>query len=57
MKELHLRNWKDFEEITRIGHSELEQSRMGVHRHKRVVGILAGIAGIFSGSACFLRIS
>ena len=53
LKELHLRNWKDFKEITRIGHSELEQSRMGAHRHKRVVGLLAGIAGIFSGFSLF----
>ena len=53
MKEIHLQNWLDFKEITRIGHSELEQSRMGGHRQKRVVGILAGIAGIFSGFSLF----
>ena len=53
LKELHLKNWKDFKEITRIGHSELEQSRLGAHRHKRVVGLFAGIAGIFSGFSLF----
>ena len=53
LKELHLRNWKDFKEITRIGHSELEQSRLGSHRLKRVVGLLTGIAGIFSGFSLF----
>ena len=53
LKELHQRNWQDFEEITRIGHSELEQSRLGTHRRKRVVGLLTGIAGIFSGFSLF----
>ena len=53
LKELHLQNWKDFKEITRIGHSELEQSRLGSHRLKRVVGLLTGIAGIFSGFSLF----
>ena len=53
MKEIHLRNWLDFKEITRIGHSELDQHRMEGHRQKRVVGILAGIVGIFSGFSLF----
>ena len=53
LKELHQRNWQDFKEITRIGHSELEQSRLGAHRRKRVVGLLTGIAGIFSGFSLF----
>ena len=53
LKELHQRNWQDFKEITRIGHSELERSRLGTHRRKRVVGLLAGIAGIFSGFSLF----
>ena len=54
MKEIHLRNWLDFKEITRIGHSELEQHRVKGPRQKRVVGLLAaGIAGIFSGFSLF----
>ena len=54
MKELHLRNWQDFKEITRVGHSELEQHRVKGPRRKRVVGLLAaGIAGIFSGFSLF----
>ena len=53
MKEIHLRNWLDFKEITRVGHSELDQHRMEGPRQKRVVGILAGIVGIFSGFSLF----
>ena len=53
LQELHQRNWQDFKEITRIGHSELEQNRMKGPRQKRVVGILAGIVGIFSGFSLF----
>ena len=53
LQELHQRNWQDFKEITRIGHSELEQHRMKGPRRKRVVGILAGIVGIFSGFSLF----
>ena len=53
MKEIHLQNWMDFKEITRVGHSELDQHRMEGHRQKRVVGIIAGIAGIFSGFSLF----
>ena len=49
LQELHMQNWKDFKEITRIGHSELERHRLPSHRPKRVVGLLMGIAGIFSG--------
>ena len=53
LQELHQRNWLDFKEITRVGHSELEQNRMKGPRQKRVVGILAGIVGIFSGFSLF----
>ena len=59
LKELHMKNWEDFEELKRVGHSEMEQNRMkgretrGV-RKKRVIGaILGGIAGIFSGFSMF----
>ena len=41
----------DFKEITRIGHSELEEHRMEGPRHKRMAAILAGVVGIFTGSA------
>ena len=53
LRELHLKNWNDFQEITRIGHSELEQSRLGVPRRKRFAGLVAGLVGIFSGFSLF----
>ena len=54
LQELHQRNWQDFKEITRVGHSELEQHRVKGPRRKRVVGLMAaGIAGIFSGFSLF----
>ena len=53
MKEIHLRNWLDFKEITRVGHSELEENRMEGHRQKRLVGVLAGVVGIFTGFSLF----
>ena len=52
LQELHQQNWKDFLELKRVGHSELELSRMK-HRPKRVAGILLGITGLFSGFSLF----
>ena len=52
LQELHLQNWKDFFELKRVGHSELELSRMK-HRSKHVVGVLLGITGLFSGFSLF----
>lgn len=51
LSELHDKNWLDFLELRKVGHSELEQSR--IHnteglRGKRALGLLAGI---FSGIA------
>ena len=53
LQELHEQNWKDFLEITRIGHSEMERQRLPAKRTKRLAGLLMGIAGIFSGFSLF----
>ena len=45
LQDLHNKNWQEFSEIKKIGHSELE-----AQRGKRSIGILAGI---FSGVAFF----
>ena len=52
LHELHQKNWQDFLEIKRIGHSELEVARMR-GRDRRAIGLLMGITGIFSGFSLF----
>ena len=52
LRELHEQNWKDFLELKRVGHSELELSRMKP-RQKRAIGLLLGITGLFSGFSLF----
>ena len=52
LQELHQQNWKDFLELKRVGHSELELSWMKP-RQKRAIGLLLGITGLFSGFSLF----
>ena len=52
LRELHEQNWKDFLELKRVGHSELELSRMKP-KQKRAIGLLLGITGLFSGFSPF----
>ena len=46
LQELHEQNWKDFLEIKRVGHSELELNRMK-QRQKRGIGLLWVLRGCF----------
>ena len=57
LKGIHTKNWRDFQELKLVGHSELEMHRMGAPtpgRPKRLVGaILGGLAGITSVFSIF----